>query len=134
MMSMTAAQLRGALTKYRERARHGRFPQDLRDQATAYARERIRAGAAIPAIASELGVSETTVAAWTGDGAQPTGAPRCSVTSAAVAMVPLVVRPAPETTSSARLEVLFPDGTKVQVAGMAGRELVDTIVALRGSR
>jgi hypothetical protein len=133
MASMTAAQLRGALAKYRERARHGRFPQDLRDQATAYARERVRAGAAIPAIASELGVSETTVGAWAGDGAQPMGAPRGSVTSAAVAMVPLVVRPAPEM-ASARLEVLFPDGTKLQVSGMAGRELVDTIVALRGSR
>jgi len=134
MASMTAAQLRGALAKYRERARHGRFPQDLRDQATAYARERVRAGAAIPAIASELGVSETTVGAWAGNGAQPTGAPWGSVTSATVAMVPLVVRPAPETMASARLEVLFPDGTKLQVSGMAGRELVDTIVALRGSR
>ena len=64
MASMSAAQLRGALAKYRERARYGRFPRDLRELAVAYTQERLRTGATPAAVVSELGVSGTTVRAW----------------------------------------------------------------------
>jgi predicted transcriptional regulator len=121
------------LAKYREQVRFGRFPDELREQAATYTQERRRAGAEPAAIAGELGVCETTVRAWVKEAARlPARAG-----SAPVAMMPLVVRPAPQTVAGvagARLEVAFPDGTKLQVVGMAGRDLVDTIAALRGSR
>jgi hypothetical protein len=135
MASMIAAPLRAALAKYRERAPYGRLPPDLRRQAESYTQERVRTGAAIAGIASELGVSETTVRAWVGGRARSApAAQRTGSVSAPVAMVPLMVRPGPETGAGARLEVSFPDGTKVQVVGMAGRELVEAITALRGGR
>jgi transposase-like protein len=135
MASMTAAPLREALAKYRKRAPYGRLPPDLRRQAEVYTRERAHAGAATAAIASELGVSETTVRAWVRDHARSTPtAPRASGVSAPVAMVPLMVRPGPETGAGARVEVSFPDGTKVQVVGMARRDLVEVLTALRGAR
>jgi hypothetical protein len=49
-------------------------------------------------------------------------------------MVPLMVRPGPEAGAGARLDISFPDGTKVQVVGMAGRDLVEALTALRGAR
>jgi hypothetical protein len=135
MASMTAASLRAALGKHRERAPYGRLPQDLRRQAESYTQERERMGAATAAIASELGVSETTVRGWVGGQTRSArAAQRSSGVPAPVAMVPLLVRPGPETGGGARLEVSFPDGTKVQVVGMAGRDLVETITALRGAR
>jgi len=134
MASMSAAQLRGALARYRERVRHGRFPHDLREQAIDYAQGRLRAGAAITVVATELGVSEATVGAWTAEGVRPSRPARVNASSAEVAMVPLVVRPGPEPAGGARLEVSFPDGTKLSVSGLAERALVDTIIALRGSR
>jgi hypothetical protein len=135
MASMTAASLRAALAKHRERAPYGRFPQDLRRQAESHTQERVRAGTATAAIASELGVSETTVRAWAGGSARAASpAQRTSGVSAPVAMVPLVVRPGPETGAGARWDISFPDGTKVQVVGMAGRDLVETLTALRGAR
>jgi transposase-like protein len=135
MASMTAASLRGALAKHRERAPYGRLPQDLRREAESYAQERVRTGAATAAIASELGVLETTVRGWVGGRARSArGAQRTSGVSAPVAMVPLMVRPGPEAGAGARLEISFPDGTKVQVVGMAGRDLVEALTALRGAR
>jgi DNA-binding transcriptional regulator YiaG len=135
MASMTAASLHVALAKHRERAPYGRLPQDLRRQAESYAQERVRTGAATATIASELGVSETTVRAWArGRARAAPAAQRASGVSAPVAMVPLMVRPGPETGAGARLEISFPDGTKVQVAGMAGRDLVEALTALRGAR
>ncbi len=135
MASMTAASLRGALAKHREKAAYGRLPQDLRKQAESYTQERVRTGAAMAAIASEVGVSETTVRGWAGG--QPRSgraSQRSRGASAPFAMVPLMVGPGPETGGGARLEVAFPDGTKVQVVGMAGRDLVETLTALRGAR
>lgn len=134
MANMSAARLRGALADHRERMRHGRFPRDLREQATDYAQGRLRAGVAITAIATELGVSEATVGAWTAEGARPSRASRVNASSAEVAMVPLMVRPGPEPAVGTRLDVSFPDGTKLQVSGIAERALVDTIIALRGPR
>jgi len=134
MASMSGAQLREALAKYRERVRHGRLPRDLRDQATDYAQGRLRAGAAISAVATELGVSEARVGAWTAEGARSAGPSRVGAFSAEVAMVPLMVRPGPEPAGGARLEVSFPDGTKLSVSGMAERAVADTIIALRGPR
>jgi transposase-like protein len=135
MASMMAAPLRAALAKHREKAPYGRLPQDLRRQAESYAKERARTGAATAAIASELGVSGTTVRAWVGGHAQSApAAQRSSGVSAPVAMVPLMVRPGPEVGAGGRLEVSFPDGTKVLVVGMGGRELVEAITALRGAR
>jgi hypothetical protein len=135
MVSMTAASLRAALAKHRQRAPYGRLPQDLRRQAESHTQERVRTGAATAAIASELGVSQTTVRAWAGGRARTAStAPRASGVSAPVAMVPLMVRPGPEMGAGARLDISFPDGTKVQVVGMAGRDLVETLTALRGVR
>ena len=133
MASMSAAQLRGALAKYREQVRFGRFPDELRELGATYVQERRRAGAEPGAIAGELGISETTVRAWV---KQPARLP-VPAASVPAAMVPLVIRPAPQPgagVAGARLEVAFPDGTKLQVMGMAGRDLVDTIAALRGAR
>lgn len=132
MAGTSSEQLRDALTRYRQRVRHGRFPDDLRRRASAYVRERLCAGAAFAAIATELGVAEATSRAWAEE--EPTSAARVRASTAGVAMVPLLVRPGPETAAIARLEVSFPDGTKVQVSGMTGREVTDTITALRGSR
>jgi hypothetical protein len=135
MASMAATPLRAALAKYRERAPYGRLPQDLRRQAESYTQERVRTGVATAAIASDLGVSETTVRGWVGGHARTArAAQRTSVVPAPVAMVPLMVRPGPETGAGTRLEVSFPDGTKVQVVGLGGRELVEAITALRGAR
>jgi transposase-like protein len=135
MASMTAASLRAALAEYREKAPHGRFPDDLRKQAESYTQERVRTGAAMAGIASELGVSETTVRGWAGGHTRSArAAQRTRVAPAPVALVPLMVGPGPETGGGARLEVSFPDGTKVQVVGMAGRDLVETLTALRGAR
>jgi hypothetical protein len=135
MASMIAAPLRAALAKHREKAAYGRLPQDLRRQAESYTQERARTGAAAAAIASELGVSETTVRAWAGGRARAApAAPQASGVSAPVAMVPLMVRSGPEPGAGARLEISFPDGTTVQVVGMAGRDLVQALTALRGAR
>jgi hypothetical protein len=132
MASMTAASLRGALAKHREKTGYGRLPQDLRRQAESYTQERVSTGATTAAIASELAVSEATVRGWAGGRGR--AAPPASGVSAPVAMVPLMVRPGPESGAGARLEISFPDGTKVQVVGMAGRDLVEAITALRGAR
>jgi hypothetical protein len=137
MASMSAASLHAALAKHRERAPYGRLPQDLRRQAKSYTQERVRTGVTTAAIASELGVSETTVRGWV-EGpsrARSAGAvQRTSSEPAPFAMVPLMVRSGPEAGTGTRLEVSFPDGTKVQVMGMGGRELVEAITALRGAR
>jgi hypothetical protein len=132
MASMTAASLRGALAKHREKAAYGRLPQDLRRQAESYTQERVSTGATTAAIASELAVSEATVRGWAGGRGR--AAPQASGVSAPVAMVPLMVRPGPEPGAGARLEISFPDGTTVQVVGMAGRDLVEALTALRGAR
>jgi len=135
MASMTAASLRGALAKHREKAAYGRLPQDLRRQAESYTQERVSTGATTAAIAVELAVSEATVRGWAGGrGRAAPVAPQASGVSAPVAMVPLMVRPGPEPGAGARLEISFPDGTTVQVVGMAGRDLVQALTALRGAR
>ena len=135
MASMSVAQLRGALARYREQVRFGRFPDDLREQAVTYTQERLRAGAEPAVIASELGVTATTVGPWVKQAARSApAAPLVRAGTAPVTMVPLMVRPAPEAVAGARLEVAFPDGTKLQVVGMAGRDVVDAITVLRGTR
>ena len=134
MASTSAEQLRGALAKYRERVSHGRFPDDLRNQAMAYVQGRLGERAAFAAIAAELGVSETATRTWAKEAVRPTKAAPRSASLAEVSMLPLLVRPAPEPAGSVRLDVSFPDGTKVQASGISGREIVDTIAALRGAR
>lgn len=134
MASTSAEHLRGELAKYRERVSHGRFPDDLRKQVIAHVQGRLGEKAAFAAIAAELGVSETAARTWAKEPARPTRAAPRGAASAEVSMLPLLIRPAPEATGGARLDVSFPDGTKVQASGMSGREMVDTITALRGSR
>ena len=134
MASTSAEQVRVALAKYRERVPHGRFPDDLRKQAMAYVRGRLGERAGFAAIAVELGVSETATRTWAKEAARPTKAAPRGASSAEASMLPLLIRSAPEAAGGARLDVSFPDGTKVQASGMSGREMVDAITALRGSR
>jgi hypothetical protein len=137
--SVRGEQLRGDLAAFRERTRRGAYSSALQGRAVAYAGDRVRNGAGPAEIAAELGVRELTVSRWiakSGDGSplSTASAPRASATPAPVAMVPLLVRPVAETGAGARVDISFPDGTKVQVVGMGGRELVEAILALRGGR
>jgi len=126
------------LAAFRERTRRGAYSSALQGRAVAYAGDRVRNGAGPAEIAAELGVRMLTVSRWIAKGgaasSSTASARRTSGEPAPVAMVPLMVRPGPETGTGARLEVAFPDGTKVQVVGMAGRDLVEAITALRGAR
>ena len=137
--SVRGEQLRGDLAAFRERTRRGAYSSALQGRAVAYAGDRVRNGAGPAEIAAELGVRMLTVSRWIAKGgaassSSTASARRTSGEPAPVAMVPLMVRPGPETGTGARLEVAFPDGTKVQVVGMAGRDLVEAITALRGAR
>jgi hypothetical protein len=137
--SVRGEQLRGDLAAFRERTRRGAYSSALQGRAVAYAGDRVRNGAGPAEIAAELGVRELTVSRWIekAGAASPSStasAPRTSGVPAPVAMVPLMVRPEPETGAGARLDISFPDGTKVQVVGMAGRDLVEALTALRGAR
>jgi hypothetical protein len=105
----------------------------------AYAGDRVRNGAGPAEIAAELGVRKLTVSRWIEKGgaassSSTASAQRTSGEPAPVAMVPLMVRPGPETGAGARLDISFPDGTKVQVVGVAGRDVVEALTALRGAR
>jgi len=130
-------QLRMALSKHRERRRHGKYPDELRRRAVEYCAERRRAGASVVEIARELGVQDATAGAWASRAVKriPPEAAAPVSRSSALSLVPVVVRPevhsAPRHT---RLEVEFPDGTRLSASGLAGRDLVEAIESLRRIR
>jgi len=136
-----SAELRTALTRYRERHKQGKYPGELRERARAYASERRRGGASVRAIAAELGVKDETARAWLAPGRamhKPGVQAEQFVTaerSSNVSLVPVVVRDeAPSTTRLTRFDVEFTDGTRLSVSGMTGRELLEAIDSLRRSR
>ena len=133
---MKAAQLRAALSKYRERTRYGKYPLDLHQRAVAYCLERSRAGASLPEIVSELGVRDDTVKLWASAAGKPASRTSRTVTQAApeVSLVPVVIRSQSTAARLTRLEVEFPDGTRLVASGVGGRELVDAIESLRRSQ
>jgi transposase-like protein len=132
------AELRGELRKFRERKRHGKYPEPLRTRAIAYSLERRRAGASVVEIAGELGVTDATASVWSSPAGKAsvtagvqTGAKRSSM----MPLMPVVVRAEPTmTTRLTRLEVEFPDGTRLSASGLEGRDLVEAIESLRGIR
>ena len=135
--SLNGAQLCNALSKFRERQRYGKYPQQLREQALAYCAEQSRSGATVTDLAAELGVYEATVSKWLSAGRRhlPEAASSTVTRAAGLSLVPIVVRPEPSQTSRvARMEVEFPDGTRLAASGIGGRELAEAIESLRRSR
>jgi predicted transcriptional regulator len=137
--SRDAVQLRAALSRYRQQKRYGRYPSELSERAVVYARERSRAGALAAEIAAELGVHEATADRWTSGREQSAESPMPSMPStpkaiANLQLVPVLVRPSPRDAPSMRLKLAFPDGTRMQVSGIAGRDLAEAIEALRRTR
>jgi predicted transcriptional regulator len=140
--SRDAVQLRAALSRYRQQKRYGRYPSELSERAVVYARERSRAGALAAEIAAELGVHEATADRWTSGREQSAESPMPSISStpstpkavASLPFVPVLVRPSPRDAPSMRLKLAFPDGTRMQVSGIAGRDLAEAIEALRRTR
>lgn len=134
--SRDAAPLRAALSKYREQKRYGKYPGELSARAVIYAEERSRAGATAAEIAAELGVREATADRWA-SGREPSGAdPLASTPKAARSfpLVPVLVRSEHRDVPSMRFKIAFPDGTRMQVSGIAGRDLAEAIEALRRTR
>lgn len=134
--SRDAAQLRAALSRYREQKRHGRYPSELSERAVAYARERSRSGARAAEIAAELGVHEATAGRWA-SGREPSVAallPSRPKAAESLPLMPVLVRPERRDVPPLRLKLAFPDGTRMQVSGIAGRDLAEAIEALRRTR
>jgi hypothetical protein len=134
--SRDAVQLRAALSRYREQKRYGKYPIELQERAVAYARERARAGARAAEIAAELGVYQTTADRWASGRGRSAESPLPSTPQAikSLPLVPVVVRPEHRDAPSIRLKLAFPDGTRMQVSGIAGRDLAETIEGLRRTR
>ncbi len=130
-------QLRLALSKHRERRRHGKYPDDLQRRAVEYCAERRRAGASVVEIARELGVQDATAGAWASKPAKLTPFQSAAPIShaSALSLVPVVVRPeAQSAPRHTRLEVEFSDGTRLSASGLVGRDLVEAIESLRRIR
>jgi|WetSurMetagenome_2_1015567.scaffolds.fasta_scaffold395771_2 hypothetical protein len=125
------AQLRTELAKNRERKKFGTYPAEVRERAVAYARERVKAGVGVGQIASELGVSGVTVRSWVGGPAAHEASRPQGKQDGSVSLLPVVVRSDQGVRRPTRLEVEFPDGTRLGVNGITGQDLVDAIQALR---
>jgi hypothetical protein len=134
--SRDAVQLRAAISRYREQTRAGKYPSELRERAEAYAQERFRAGATPAEIATELGVRKVTADRWV-SGAERSAESSQPVPTRAVesfSLVPVVVRGERRERPSMRLKLAFPDGTRMQISGVVGRDLARAIEALRRTR
>jgi hypothetical protein len=138
-MAKTAsgAQLRTALAKYREVKPYGKYPRALRDEAAAYCRERHKEGLTAAHLAEELGVNVATTSVWIAP--DRSRFERAALTAPAksasgLSLVPVVVRPEPSSSRMGRLEVEFPDGTRLAASGIGARELLEAIESLRRSR
>jgi transposase-like protein len=127
------AQLRGALDKYRRRRKYGKFPAPLRLRACQYAKHRLDDDATISVVAQELGVSRRLAARWAREGKALKVGPRAPSTGE-LSFVPVVVKSEQSECRAARLEVEFPDGTRLHAFGIGSDALGSTIHALRSQR
>jgi transposase len=89
-------------------------------------------------IAEELGVHEATAKKWA-SGREPSAEKPSPSTSTPKAvsglpLVPVMVRPEHRDVPRLRLKLTFPDGTRMQASGVAGRDLAQAIEALRRER
>ena len=133
--SRDGAQLRAALSRYREQKRYGKYPSELQERAMAYAQERARTGASATEIAEELGVHQATADRWTCGHERSTESYVSSPKMAqSLPFLPVVVRPEPRDVPPVQFELAFPDGTRMQVSGLAGRDITEAIEALRRTR
>ena len=134
--SQEALQLRAALSRYREQTRAGKYPSALREQAEAYAQQRVRAGATSAEIAAELGVRKSTADRWASGGERSAEALRKAAPTAprSFPLVPVLVRPEHREVPPLRFRLAFADGTRMQVSGIASRDLAEAIEALRRTR
>lgn len=133
--SRDALQLRAALSKYRDQKKYGKYPSALRERAEAYARERSRAGAMAAEIAADLGVRKVTADRWVSGGERSAESPPATPkVVASLPFVPVVVRPERREAPSMRFKLAFPDGTRMLVSGIGGRDIAEAIEALRRTR
>lgn len=135
MSGMLAAELRAELARSRGRGKQANYPAETRSRAVAYARERRSEGVSFAQISAELGVNDVTMRNWINN-AQAMGGPvtKPPARDDQVSLLPVVVRADQGVPGATRLEVVFPDGTRLGVTGIGGRDLVDAIEALRRSR
>jgi predicted transcriptional regulator len=134
--SRDAAQLRTALSRYREQKRYGRYPSELAERAAAYARERSRSGATAAEIAAELGVHVATANSWASERESSVVglAPSTPKAVERFPLVPVLVRSERREAPAMRIKLAFADGTRMQVSGLSVRELSEAIEALRRPR
>ena len=133
--SRDALQLRAALSKCRDQKKYGKYPSALRERAEAYARERSRAGAMAAEIAADLGVRKVTADRWVSGGERSAESPPATPkVVASLPFVPVVVRPERREAPSMRFKLAFPDGTRMLVSGIGGRDIAEAIEALRRTR
>ena len=87
-------------------------------------------------IAAELGVHQATADRWISGRERSAESPLPSTPQAlnSLSLVPVVVRPEHRDVPSIRLKLAFPDGTRMQVSGIAGHDLAEAIEALRRTR
>jgi len=135
MSGMLAAELRAELARSRGRGKQANYPAEARRHAVEYARDRRAEGASFAQIAGEIGLNDVTMRNWINN-AQAMGGPATKLPARddQVSLLPVVVRADQEVPGATRLEVVFPDGTRLGVTGIGGRDLVDAIEALRRPR
>lgn len=135
-----AGQLRGEFARHRDQHGGRAYPLLLRTRAVAYVSERTRQGASTLEIAAELGVGEGTVARWLGQRGQQ-ALVGVGVEGAAAGVrgddgptfVPVVVKDGRAGADEAHLEVVLPDGTRMQLRGLGVAALVEVMQALRST-
>jgi hypothetical protein len=91
----------------------------------------------VPAeIAAELGVHEATAGRWASGRKKSVAGPLPSTPKAveSLSLMPVLVRPERRDAPPLRLKLAFADGTRMQVSGLAGRDLAEAIEALRRTR
>lgn len=131
--SVRGAELRADLATFRERARKGPYPSELRERAVAYAAERGRDGAAASEIATELGVREVTASRWMVEAGSESPA-ASAARGPALSLIPLVVGAQQVDARRPRLRIDLQDGTRVHAWGLAVSDVVLAIQALRRGR
>lgn len=135
MSGMMAAELRAELARSRGRSKQASYSAEARRRVVEYARDRRAQGASFAQIAGEIGLNDVTMRSWINN-AQAMGGQVTKPTGREdqVSLLPVVVRADQQAPGATRLEVVFPDGTRLGVTGVGGRDLVEAIEALRRSR
>lgn len=128
------AQLRSALEKYRRRRGHGKYPERLRQRACKYVEQRLHQGMTVQAIADELGISRTAVARWSPSRKSPRVLAASCPPSGELSLVPVAIKPELAEFRATRLEVDFPDGTRLQAFGIGLEAVGSAVEVLRRRR